>query len=172
MKTQNPLAEKLKAVETARLQLTALNTRLTDTQAQLADISLTADLESDKVLNRAGRLQILLGLLPGRIAAAEPQVVQAEAELLAACHAFISQVASPRLREVILATRAKVEAELQRHFADSNQLEHAVNNSALVQEISGLDFTLTIREVGSGELFSYATNLLGCLDKIEAAAKL
>jgi hypothetical protein len=168
--TPNPLAKKLQAVDTARMQFASLNTRLTDTQAQLADISLNGDLESDKVLNRAGRLQILIGLLPGRIAASEPLVVQAEAELLTACHEFISQVAGPRLREVVAATKAKVKGELQKHFGDPIRLEQAVDSSSQVREISDLNFTLTIRQVESAGLFTYATNLLACLDKIEAAA--
>ncbi len=173
MKPQTPAESVFAALEKMAQQEaenTGLNARLADSQAELTRLSVDGDLDDSKTIATIARLQIFTHLLPARILARQAATELAQKALLGACHDFISQQLSPRLREVMARARSKVRDSLKEHFIDGIKLIRAVDESKLVMDLTAIGQTATIRHLPADEAVQYAEDLLAALNALEAVS--
>jgi hypothetical protein len=120
-------------------ELTGLRRRLAENSVRLAELERSGDINDAAVLGEIGRLQVLAGLLPGRIAAREVEDENSEEDLTAAVNQFIREHLNPRVRRLIERTRAVVEGELAPHFRDRAALR--------VRKVESLAWSVTAHPV-------------------------
>jgi hypothetical protein len=96
--------QRLKSVMAARRkssdEISELRGMLADKSARRVALETTGDLNDTAVMNEIGKLQVLVELLPRRIAFKEEEDVKAENNLVEATNEFIQKHLSPRVREL------------------------------------------------------------------------
>ncbi len=141
--------QQLKAAMAARrrreAEIAALREMLAEKSARQVELETSGDLGEAAVVNEIGKLQVLVGLLPRRIASKEQQDVKAEESLVAATNEFIREHLGPRVRNLEARTRVVVEKELAPHLPEPSALMRAVAGSERVRSIALLDWSVTIK---------------------------
>lgn len=138
------LESALTARRKSQTELTNLRQLLADKSAQAAALETTGDLHDPAVLAEIGRLQILTGLLPRRIAGTEEQDANAEMDLIHATNQFIQAHLGPRVRRLAAQTRATVEAGLPPHLQHPRIRIEAVAQSERVRTIEALAWSASL----------------------------
>jgi hypothetical protein len=129
----------------AETELADLGKLLAEKAARLAALEIAGDLNNPAVIGEIGRLQVVTGLLPKRIAAKEEANAKVEESLTKATNEFIQQHLGPRVRKLAARTREIVEKELSAHFADKAALFVAVERSERVRKIESLSWSASVQ---------------------------
>lgn len=169
MKTSSatePVKAALNKLAALKSEIAQLQERQTTAQGDLQTLSISGDLEDEKVLSRISRLQTFTALFPARIAAREATIPQLEADLLTVTQDFCGKTLRPLLSDMMIRTRIKVGDTLKKHF-QGDALDRAVSNSDDVQTLDGLDWVATISQREGAELVRYAQSLIECWDKAQ-----
>ena len=138
------LESALAARRRSQTELSDAGKLLADKSARQMALETTGDLHDAAVLAEIGRLQILTGLLPRRIAAKEEEDVNAERSLIQATNQFIQEHLGPQVRRLAARTREIVENELSLHFQDAAARIVAVSQSERVRSIERLAWTASL----------------------------
>jgi hypothetical protein len=129
----------------AERELSELGKLLREKSARLAELEMTGNLDDARVVAEIGRLQVVTGLLPRRIASKEEANAKVEEGLTKATNEFIQQHLGPRVRKLAARTREIVEKELSAHFADKAALFVAVERSERVRKIESLSWSASVQ---------------------------
>ncbi|MFO1487845.1 MAG: hypothetical protein U1F65_05145 [Verrucomicrobiota bacterium] len=147
-------------------------------EARLADLSVSGNLEDDAVLNEISRLQIFTQLFPSRISAYNARYNDSVDGIRTTINGFIGQL---RRRSAKLAdgARDKVSESLRGHFQDAKSLSVAVSQSSLVKQaeefkqtgILESDHSYANRDLDADGLIRKGEALLKSGEQLEAFAK-
>lgn len=141
--------QRLKSMMAARrksaTEISELRRMLADKSARLMELETSGNLNEATVINEIGRLQVLVKLLPRRIAFKEGEDVKAGRNLVEATNEFIREHLGPRVRQLGVRTRVIVEKELSSHFRDAAELIRAVAGSERVRSIALLDWPASVQ---------------------------
>lgn len=146
-KTTSPVQLLKSAVakrQKSRTELSELRKLLAEKSTQRSVLETTGNLNDKAVITELGQLQVLVELLPRRIAAKEEDDVKAEKTLTEATNEFIQEHLGPRVRQLAERTREIVRSELSSHFRDPAALTIAVAKSERVRSIERLSWTATL----------------------------
>jgi hypothetical protein len=164
----NPLQTEFSKFDKLQAELAELRTYSETTIAWRASQERTCDLSDKAALAEIGRLQVLTGLLPGRIAAREEALIQAEADLLLAAHSFIRETLGPQARQLLSHTREKIKPSLQPLYSDADELEKAIEKTDTVQQADQLLSAVRIDMNPIEGTVEYVRRMLAILKKIES----
>jgi len=131
-----------------------------DSTTRLAALENTCDLGDAGALGEVGRMQIMVALLPRRLAAKEQQLAEAEPEILKATHRFLEETLIPKIRSLRQKTEGKMKTELQPIFPNAETLNAAISSSALVSGLDKLAFGASIQAQPFDGVIKYARRTL------------
>jgi len=141
--------QRLRAVMAARRRATAevaeLRAMLAEKTARRVELETSGDLGAGVVIGEIGKLQVLVELLPRRIAFKEQEEVKAEENLVAATNDFIREHLGPRVRCLEERTRVIVQKELSAHIRDQGALVRAVAGAERVRELARLSCASSVQ---------------------------
>ena len=149
----------------AQGEVDELTTLAAQTKESLHAMELTADLGDESALAAIGTKQILAALLPRRLEARGDAVLQIEGQILTAVHDFITQTLGPKTRELRDAEKVRVRAELKTYFR-AHALEEAVEKSAQVATLNGLQYRAVIQSPPSGGVVAYAQGIIATWNEV------
>ena len=164
----NPLQTEFAKFGKLQNELAELRTLTESTSAWRAQQERTCDLSDKAALAEIGRLQVLTGLLPGRIAAREEALVQAEADLLLSAHSFIQATLGPQARQLLANVKEKIKSSLQALFSDEGELRNAIEKTDTVQQVDQLVASIRVDMNPIGGTASYVQRLLEIFKKVES----
>jgi len=133
------------ARQRSKAEIAELRKMLVEKSGRQVVLETTGDLSNAAVVNEIGKLQVLVGLLPRRIAFKEGEDVKAEGSLVAAANEFIREHLAPRVRRLEERTRVIVEKELSPHIRDKGALMRAVAGSERVRELGRLSCASSVQ---------------------------
>ncbi len=162
------LKSKIVAHEELTGEIPKLEAMQAQTQTELAKLSAECTLTDENSLLNVTRLQTLAGLLPVRIQSLR-ECQEASSRALVECTGgFVSQVLSPKIREVRATAAAKVKKAIASHFSSPEQLDNAVKESDLVTSI---DNVFCVRDASPSRVATYARNIAGSWEQITKIEK-
>ncbi len=162
------LKSKIVAHEELTGEIPKLEAMQAKTETELAKLSAECPLTDEKSLLTVARLQTLAGLLPVRIhSSCEHQEASCRA-LAEFTGGFVSQVLSPKIREVRATAAAKVKKAIASHFSSPEQLDNAVKESDLVTSI---DSVYCVRDASPNRVATYARNIADSWEQITKIEK-
>lgn len=129
-----------------------LRTMLAEKAEGRRDLETGGDLNDAKVISEIGKLQVLVELLPRRIAFKEEEDAKAEKDLVEATNEFIREHLGPRVRQLATRTRVIVENEMSSHVRGASALMVAVAKSERVRTIERMDCAVSL-EPERGAIF-------------------
>jgi hypothetical protein len=167
-------AQQLESVMAARhrsqVEISELRAMLAEKSARQAALETAGDLGESAVLSEIGKLQVLVELLPRRIAFREAEDVKAEEALVQATNTFIQEHLGPRARQLETRTREIVEKELSRDISEPSALMRAVARSERVQSVERLALAVSLRPPGGAVMHAERTlKAWGALGEFESA---
>lgn len=131
-----------------------------DSTTRLATLETSCDLGDAGALGEVGRTQILVALLPRRLAAKEQALDGTEPEILKAVHNFIETTLAPKIRNLRQKAEGKMKTELQPIFPNAETLNAAIFSSALISGMEKLANVVTIQAQPFDGAIKYARRTL------------
>jgi hypothetical protein len=142
--------------------------RLSEESAtRLAALENTCDLGDAGALGEVGRTQILVALLPRRLAAKEQALTETEPEILKEVHNFIETTLAPKIRNLRQKAESKMKTELQPIFTNAETLNAAIFSSALISGLEKLANVVTVQANPFDGAIKYARRTLGAWEQIK-----
>ena len=96
------------------------------------------DFADTEALTRMAQLQVVAAIAPQRMEVRQAGLEQARQELVAAEHEFIRTELRPRCLELRDRAKTQVRNSLQTHYRNDDDLEAAVNASALMTAVENI----------------------------------
>jgi hypothetical protein len=126
-------------------EVAELRGMLAEKTARRAELETTGNLNDSAVTNELCKLQVLVDLLPRRIAFKEDESARVEENLVSVTNEFIREHLGPRVRELMVRTRVVVEKDLATHIHDGPALIGEVAGSERVREVQRLDWSMSLQ---------------------------
>jgi len=139
-----------------------------DSTTRLAALENTCDLGDAGALGEVGRMQIMVALLPRRLAAKEQALAGTEPEILKEAHNIIETILAPKIRSLRQKTEGKIKTELGTYFSNPSTLSAAVSSSALIAGLDALANVATIQAQPFDGVIKYAWRTLDAWEQAKA----
>jgi len=162
--------EAIATVQKLTLEIPALESTAADNLKSLSTLEADGYLEDKVVIDEIVRRQAFAALFPRRIEARQSTLILAEQSLKESVDGFISGELRERVTEIAKSVRAKVRSALKFAFTDNRALDHAVEESELVQQLRGVEWAVGI-ESSPANVIAYANRKLDALVAAEELAK-
>lgn len=138
-----------------------------ESATQLATLETSCDLGDAGALGEVGRMQILVALLPRRLAAKEQALAGTEPEILKEVHNFIETTLAPKIRSLRQKAEGKMKTELQPIFPNAETLNAAIFSSALVSGLEKLANLVAIQAQPFDGVIKYARRTLDTWEQVK-----
>ncbi len=138
-----------------------------ESATRLAALENTCDLGDAGALGEVGRTQILVALLPRRLAAKEQQLAEADPEILKATHSFLETTLIPKIKSLRQKTEGKIKGELKGYFPNPETLNTAILSSALISGLDRLAFGASIQAQPFDGVLKYARRTLDAWEQVK-----
>ena len=138
-----------------------------DSTTRLAALENTCDLGDAGALGEVGRAQILVALLPRRLAAKEQELSGTEPEILKEVHKFIETTLAPKIRSLRQKAEGKMKTELQPIFPNAETLNAAIFSSALISGLEKLANLVAIQANPFDGVMKYAKRTLDAWEEVK-----
>jgi hypothetical protein len=153
-----------------RAEINELEELKTRSEKELAGLEVSCDLQDQAALTKIAGLQVLIRLLPARIAARENQRESVRASLVGAGEAFIAETLRPKLSSLRATAMEKVKKSVAAIYSDKHTLAEVIAQSDLVQSVETISGNITIQN-NPQDCVGYINNILRVLKRAEEIEK-
>jgi len=164
LETQN-IESALEKHASLRAEIEEIRRLSDDSTTRLAVLESTCDLGDAGALGEVGRTQILVALLPRRLAAKEQALAGTEPEILKEVHNFIETTLAPKIRNLRQKAEGKMKTELKPIFPNAETLNAAIFSSALISGMEKLANLVTIQAQPFDGVIKYARRTLDAFEQ-------